>query len=129
MRTPRFTCISDGKPLRRLLVISKLDSSESCSWFAIRPPLVAGCGSIIATRAATKADGQGTTPELLYHLAFHAPDWIRSVSTRPPGQITDSFGPSKRAGKKATVEFISRCAENCTTVSSDGPDSHRYCRV
>src|SRR5258708_39382080 len=27
-RTPRFTCVSDGKPLRRLLVISNFDSSQ-----------------------------------------------------------------------------------------------------
>ena len=34
----------------------------------------------------------------------------------------------QKADKKATVEFA-QCAENCTTVASDGPDFHRYRRV
>ena len=38
MRRPRFTFVSDGNPLRRLLVISKLESSCSCVLCAIRPP-------------------------------------------------------------------------------------------
>ena len=38
MRTPLPTRVSDGKPLRRLLVISKFESSECWYWFAIRSP-------------------------------------------------------------------------------------------
>src|SRR5438874_250880 len=72
MRMPRFTCVSDGKPFRRLLVISKLDSSQSCVLFAIRSPglMVAVESSRHSTRR--KNDGQGTTREMLYHLATGA---------------------------------------------------------
>src|SRR5881628_3013641 len=66
MRTPRFTFVSDGNPLRRLLVISKFESSESRMWFAIRPPW-------LRVAVVTVGSKWADYPALL-HSAFFLPN-------------------------------------------------------
>ena len=129
MRTPRFTRVSDGKPLRRLLVIAKFEVSVSFVVFAIQPPWL-GLRLNRRQRGGEIADGQGTpwkTPcggcsaiELLPGQG--------QIGLEPTTRDNPQLRPIKRqADKKAIVEFPGVLPLHHPGLLR-GTDLNRHCR-
>src|ERR1051325_6396785 len=118
MRTPRFTWVSDGNPWRRLLMIWKFDSSESYVRFAIQSPRLRVEVEHRSTGHDEFADGQGTTRELLYHLATGALE--PRIGFEPITDNPMSSAHQESADKKATVELPGMLRVATPSEATDG---------
>jgi hypothetical protein len=94
IRTPRLTCVSDGKPFRRLLIVSKKTAvRRSCVWTwdtSIRDADRKNAKSVLArnrTWSSTFAESRA--------YPAHSEDMLLSLST-PPGNRTPSCGSEDR---------------------------------
>ena len=115
MRTPRFTRVSDGNPLRRLLVISKFDSFDSWIWFAIRPPGLRV--AVESSRHMPRGNCRGARVTRDCSTTELGPDMVGATGVEP---ITDNPMSSahqkcwrtatKRSGQESDCG-IARCAE------------------
>ena len=96
---PFFTRVSEGKPLRRLLITSKarlifmdVFVCHTSSWLVLRL-------NSAVTRLRRKSDGQGNAVELLLSEAAlplsYAGIWSRRLDSNQQPTITHNFGPSE----------------------------------